>query len=110
MHLIQLLTGSLVALGMVFLIGVAAELIPVAALPSLCIALLKLLIRGCYATGLAIGEVYKRNLQSRLNWLAIRLMAFSITLVVVGFEAIGSTLQQPTKQTLRSIPGLIPAN
>ncbi len=109
-HLIQVFTGSLVALGMVFLIQVAAELSPASALPRLLNSLVGLLMRGCYAAGLVVAKIYRSFLHGPLRWLAIRLIAFSITVVVVGFEAIGSNWQQRTKSPRPSTAGFIPAH
>lgn len=94
---VQVLIGALVGLGVVFLIKVVVVLIPGSTASWAFKRLGSMVLRVCSSFAKALVKLYQNHLQAKMSKLAIRLIAFLITLVFILFEYIAYKLKP--KQT-----------
>ena len=112
-HFTQVSTALIVALGMVFMSKVVMTLVAdfalLSSLKSLK-SLMRLMVRGSYATGRTFGIFYWRYLHGPLRMFLIQLMALMVTLVILAFHACRHLLKHRLKVSPPSLARLTPAH
>ena len=109
-HFTQVSTALIVVLGMVFMSKVVMTLVADIALFSSLKNLMRLMVRGSYATGRTFGIFYWRYLHGPLRMLLIQLMALMVTLVILAFDACSHIWQHRLKVSPPSVARLTPAH
>ena len=109
-HFTQVSTALIVALGMVFMSKVVMTLVADIALFSSLKGLMRLMVRGSYATGRTFGIFYWRDLHGPLRMFLIQLMALMVTLVILAFDTCRHLLKHRLKVSPPSVARLTPAH
>ena len=109
-HFTQVSTALIVALGMVFMSKVVMPLVADIALLSRLKSLMRLMVRGSYATGRTFGIFYWRYLHGPFRMFLIQLMALMVTLVILAFDACRHLLKHRLKVSPPSVARLTPAH
>ena len=109
-HFTQVSTALIVVLGMVFMSKVVMTLVADFALLSSLKSLMRLMVRGSYATGRTFGIFYWRYLHVPLRMFLIQLMALMVTLVILAFDACRHLLKHRLKVSPPSLARLTPAH
>ena len=109
-HFTQVSTALIVALGMVFMSKVVMTLVAEIALLSSLKSLMRLMVRGSYATGRTFGIFYWRYLHGPLRLFLIQIMALMLTLVTLAFDACRHIWQHLLKVRPPSVARFTPAH
>ena len=109
-HFTQISTALLVLLGMVFMSKVVRTLVVDFALLSSLKSLIRLMVRGTYATGRNLGIFYWRYLHGPLRLFLIQLVAINVTLVILAYDACRHIWQHLLKVRPPSVARFTPAH
>ena len=109
-HLVQVSIALIVALGMVFMSQVVMALVADFALLSSLKNLMRLMVRGSYATGRTFGIFYWRYLHGSLRLFLIQLVALMVTLVILAYDACRHIWLHRLKVRPPSVARLTPAH
>ena len=108
--LTQVSTALIVVLGMVFMSKVVMTLVADFALLSSLKSLMRLMVRGSYATGRTCGIFYWRYLHGPLRLFLIQLVAINVTLVILAYDACRHIWQHLLKVRPPSVARFTPAH